>query len=87
MVKNMADFCIIFHFYATSVSPSGKTEEGKQSRVAPPGFISFTFYSGEYKKAEFGKCIFFNDSISYTDLFNYILNHKHVVPTALLMSL
>lgn len=59
MVKNMADFCIVFHFYATSFSPSGKAEEGKQSRVAPAGFISFTFYSGEYEKAEFGKYVGF----------------------------
>lgn len=39
MVKNMADFCIVFHFYATSLSPSGKAEAGKQSRVASAGFI------------------------------------------------
>lgn len=34
MVKNMADSCIVFHFYATSLPPPGKAEEGKQSRIS-----------------------------------------------------
>lgn len=41
MVKNMADSRVVFHFYATSLPPPGKAEEGKQSRSSSAA-VSFT---------------------------------------------
>lgn len=87
MVKNMADFCIVFHFYATSLSlsPSGKAEEGKQSRAASVGFILLNM---SHEWCESDKRI----KKLFLGLFDKwekaeFGKHWHVVPIALLMSL
>lgn len=92
MVKNMADSRIVFHFYATSLPPPGKAEEGKQSRISSAALsltrhvnaarlakqINISRCSLTIKRQQSLENLCFppHTPISCMHLFNYNLNHK-----------